>query len=54
MDLDTLPQGVVNYSGVWIVGGSPASPSANNYVGGSPASPSTDFIIAGSPENPAA
>jgi hypothetical protein len=50
MDLNTLPQGIVQVTGDWIIGGTPASPSNSNSIqAGTPASPSTDFIIAGSP-----
>jgi hypothetical protein len=54
MDLNTLPQGSVIYSGNWYVGGTPAAPSVNYLVGGTPAAPKTDFVIAGTPDAPAA
>jgi hypothetical protein len=39
--------------GPWIVGGTPASPSANWIIAGTPAAPSPDTITAGTPVAPA-
>ena len=56
MDVNTLPVGVVTYTGNWYVGGTPASPSSANAIRAeTPASPSSsNTITAGSPANPAA
>jgi len=55
MDVTTLPQGIVTFTGNWIRGGTPASPSSSAYYrAGIPATPSTDTVIAGSPALPAA
>lgn len=55
MDANTLPGGLVDFTGNWYLGGTPAAPSSSNWVlGGTPASPSVNFIVAGSPGNPAA
>ena len=55
MDVTTLPQGIVTFTGNWIRAGIPATPSsANYYRAGIPATPSTDTLTAGSPAIPAA
>ena len=55
LDVNTLPQGAVDFTGNWYVGGTPAAPSSSNWIlGGTPAAPSANNIIAGSPAYPAA
>lgn len=56
MDPNTRPLGVVEFTGNWYVGGTPAAPSnSNSIIAGTPASPSnSNTIIAGSPGFPAA
>jgi hypothetical protein len=54
MDSNTLPKGIVERTGDWLLGGSVASPSADLIVAGSPSSPSYEVIAAGSPGQPAA
>lgn len=55
LDVNTLPQGSVDFTGNWYLGGTPAVPSSSNWIlGGTPAAPSANNIIAGSPAYPAA
>lgn len=55
MDVTTLPQGIVTFTGNWIRGGTPAAPSSSAYYrAGIPATPSADTVTAGSPALPAA
>jgi hypothetical protein len=54
MDMDTLPAGVVQPSGNWVIGGTPPAPSPNWIIAGTPPAPSTDTITAGTPATPAA
>lgn len=54
MDVTTLPQGIVTFTGNWIRGGIPAATYVNYYRAGIPATPSTDAVTAGSPALPAA
>lgn len=56
MDINTLPEGVITFTGNWIRAGTPASPSnSNNILAGTPDAPSnSNTIIAGTPSYPAA
>lgn len=54
MDVDTLPIGVVEFTGDWLIANTPAAPATDRIIAGTPAAPATDFIIAGSPAAPAA
>lgn len=54
MDGATVPTGVVNFTGNWIIAKTPAGPSTDWIIAKTPAAPSTDIIIAGSPGFPAA
>jgi hypothetical protein len=54
MDMDTLPAGIVQPSGNWIIARTPATPPTDWIIAKTPAAPSTDTITAGTPATPAA
>lgn len=54
MDMDTLPAGVVQPSGNWIIARTPGNAATDWIIAKTPASPSTDTITAGTPVTPAA
>lgn len=54
LDLDTTPQGTIDFTGNWYIARTPANPAPDVLIAGTPAAPSTNVIIAGTPGFPAA
>ena len=54
MDVNTIPQGIVLFTGDWIIARTPSNPATDRIIAGTPAALSANIIIAGSPDLPAA